>query len=317
MNKPISFILFQGMSYSMKLLVHFILCTLVLCVSLSAVHANADDKMSKAQDLVAQARVSLRSGQLKKAIQLFQQAHGFVPTTDYLFAIASIHSRIEGNCVQTIEAWEHFLRNCPDCSRKAKGEKQIKFHKKFCQVTINVDSDPSGADVKFDEQFIGKTPISFRTIAGKHTIQWTLDGHHPFESEVILLKGRELVVKRVTLIPINEIKVTPVISAVTPSEDPKKSTVDVTAATLVAPEKNNTTEWILISAGGVLTTLGVVSVILAYSELDAIQNASTDEEYERLVVTSSRGIILKNQLGYSAIGVGLGLLSYGLFKFEF
>ena len=295
----------------MKIIVYFIISVLVVCSSLSTVYANQEDKMTKAQELVAKARVSLRSGQLKKAIKLFKQAHKYVPTSDYLFAIASIHSRIEGNCLQTIDAWEQFLRSCPDCSRKSKGEKQIKFHKKYCQVTINVDSDPSGADVTFDDLFIGKTPISFRTIAGKHFIKWTLDNHHPYESEVILLKGRDLAVKRATLIPINTVPKDPLIPemGIKPAKELKAT------STVTSSSNDGQRELIFMSTGGVLTVLGVVSLALAHSEIDALNNAGSPEEYQRLEIGSNYG--LKQGLGYASIGVGLGLLSYGLLKFEF
>ena len=293
----------------MKTIAYFILFALMISSSLSTVHANTEDKMTKAQELVAKARISLRTGQLKKAIKLFKQAHKYVPTSDYLFAIASIHSRIEGNCVQTIDAWEQFLRSCSDCSRKSKGEKQIKFHKKYCQVTINVDSTPSGADVNFDDLFIGKTPISFRTIAGKHFIKWSLDNHHPYESEVILLKGRDLAIKRATLIPITEAKKAP------PAETAKPATkilkTDVTNPVKVGQQK----EWVFLSSGGVIALLGAISLISAHSEIDALNNAGSPEEYQRLEIGSTYG--LKQGLGYTSIGVGLGLLSYGLFKFEF
>ena len=283
--------------------------------SLSTVHANTEDKMTKAQELVAKARVSLRTGQLKNAIKLFKQAHKYVPTSDYLFAIASIHSRIEGNCVQTIDAWEQFLRSCSDCSRKSKGEKQIKFHKKYCQVTINVDSTPSGADVTFDDLFIGKTPISFRTIAGKHFIKWSLDNHHPYESEVILLKGRDLAIKRATLIPMTEAKDAVLLKASYPAEKVRSAAkpVKTDAATPVKASQQN--EWIFLSSGGAIALLGALSLISAHSEINALNNAGSPEEYQRLEIGSTYG--LKQGLGYTSVGVGLGLLSYGLFKFEF
>lgn len=300
----------------MKIIAYFVVSALMVCSSLSTVYANQEDKMTKAQELVAKARVSLRSGQLKKAIKLFKQAHKYVPTSDYLFAIASIHSRIEGNCLQTIDAWEQFLRSCPDCSRKSKGEKQIKFHKKYCQVTINVDSDPSGADVTFDDLFIGKTPISFRTIAGKHFIKWTLDKHHPYESEVILLKGRELAVKRATLIPINAVPKDPLIPEMGTKPAPAKPVQELKATSTSSSSANDgQRELIFMSTGGALTVLGIVSLALAHSEIDALNNAGSPEEYQRLEIGSNYA--LKQGLGYTSIGLGLGLLSYGLLKFEF
>ena len=282
----------------------------MLPMGLSFAQTENEENMTKAQELVAVARTSLREGKLKQAISFYQKAYEYVPIADYLFAIASIHSRIEGNCSQTIEAWGVFLKNCKDCTQKAKGNKQAKFHKKHCQVTINVDSDPSGAEVFFDKELMGKTPISFQTIAGKHQIKWSLDQHHPFESEVILLKGRDLAIKRATLIPFKQKKVQNPVSL---SKSSVSNAVSTTNQTLT--KKDHSTKMILLSSGGVLTAIGIASIILAYSEVDELNNANSPDEYRQL--ESSSSYQLKQGLGYTSIGLGLGLVSYSLLRFEF
>ena len=274
-------------------------------------YANTDEEMNQAQELVAKARQSLRQGQLRRAVELFEEANQRVPTPDYLFAIASIHSRIEGNCVKTIKSWERFLSDCKTCSRRAKGLMQLEVHQKLCQVMINIQSTPSGAEVSFDGQRIGTTPVSFPTLAGTHQLTWTLKDHHPHESEVVLLKGNELAVKHVKLIPVS---LQSHASQRAASPPPKSANLAVNREA-IRPYKDGQYKWALVATSGIITSLGVISVLLAHSEVNDLNNAGSETEFERLERDASYQ--LKQGFGYAGVGIGLGLLSYSLLRYEF
>ena len=64
-----------------------------------------------------------------------------------------------------------------------------------------------------------------------------------------------------------------------------------------------------------ITAIGVAGVFLGHFEVEALNNASSDQEFASLERDSSYR--LKQGMGYTGIGVGLGLLTYGLFRLEF
>ena len=294
----------------MRKVISLIALALTIFATPHFAHASTDEEMNKAQELVAKARESLRQGQLSRAVAFFEAANQRVPTSDYLFAIASIHSRIEGHCIKTIKAGERFLNDCSSCSRRTKGLNQLEVHKKLCKVMINVKSTPSGAEVTFDGQRIGTTPVSLPTIAGKHQLTWTLKDHHPHESEVVLLKGNDLVVKHVKLIPVSLQAKTPQRAAL-----PPKSTDLALKREAIKSRPEGQYKWALVAASGIITSLGVVSVLLAHSEVGDLNNAGNDAEFERL--ERNANYPLKQGLGYAGVGIGLGLLSYSLLRYEF
>ena len=294
----------------MRKVIHWVLICLFASSTSRSAHADAQDQMIQAQELIAKARERLRQGELRGAIALYEEANRIVPTPDYLFAIASIHSRIEGNCMDTIKAWTSFVQSCRACSRRAKGLKKMERHQKLCKVMINIKSTPSGADVSFDDQVIGTTPVSLPTIAGKHKVKWSLAEYHPHESEIILLKGSELTVKRVTLIPIDKSAQESLMA----TKRPPPSTTNALTQRVVERDHNQG-KWTWLATSGVITSLGVVGILLAYSEVDQMNNAESDLDFERLERDSSYK--LKQGLGYAGVGIGLGILSYSLLRFEF
>ena len=296
----------------MRKLAYLIFISLITLTSVSGVYADSEEQVERVQELVAQARQSLRQGDLKEAIRFYEEANREIPTPDYLFAIASLHGRIEGHCMETMRSWEIFLRECKACPRRAKGLKKLELHQKLCKVVINIKSSPSGAEISFDDQLIGQTPLSFHTVAGKHRLKWTLNGYHPHSSEVILLKGGGLAVKEAKLIPLNQSKAKESLASSTP---PQPSSSEVLTASVVKSEREHQPEWPLLITGGVIASLGVAGVILAHSDIDEMNNASSAAEFAKLERSSTYQ--LKQGLGYTGIGIGVGLISYSLLQFKF
>ncbi|HEX7022533.1 MAG TPA: PEGA domain-containing protein [Trueperaceae bacterium] len=50
--------------------------------------------------------------------------------------------------------------------------------------TIDINSNPSGATVYVDEQFVGYTPVTYGTTSGTHTIRVERSGYSPFQTQV-------------------------------------------------------------------------------------------------------------------------------------
>lgn len=51
-------------------------------------------------------------------------------------------------------------------------------------ATLNVDSQPRGAEVSVDGEFVGYTPTSYGTRPGRHDVRITRDGYEPFQTTV-------------------------------------------------------------------------------------------------------------------------------------
>ena len=117
-------------------------------------------------------------------------------------------------------------------------------------------------------------------------------------------------VKHVKLIPVSLQAKTPQRAAL-----PPKSTDLALKREAIKSRPEGQYKWALVAASGIITSLGVVSVLLAHSEVGDLNNAGNDAEFERL--ERNANYQLKQGLGYAGVGIGLGLLSYSLLRYEF
>ncbi|MFK7985184.1 MAG: protein kinase [Sandaracinaceae bacterium] len=70
--------------------------------------------------------------------------------------------------------------------------------------SVMIESDPPGATIQFgDREDAGETPLELGMIEpGRHTVRLTLEGHRPFEGEVVVLAGgRATLVGELSRIP--------------------------------------------------------------------------------------------------------------------
>ena len=58
--------------------------------------------------------------------------------------------------------------------------------------TLSINSQPSGADVYVDGQFVGTTPLRFGTRSGNHTVRLELAGYPAYTTQVTLGAGQTL-----------------------------------------------------------------------------------------------------------------------------
>ncbi len=58
--------------------------------------------------------------------------------------------------------------------------------------TLNITSNPSGAEAYVDGQFVGTTPVRFGTRAGPHTVRLEKSGYAPYSTDVTLEGGQSL-----------------------------------------------------------------------------------------------------------------------------
>ena len=58
--------------------------------------------------------------------------------------------------------------------------------------TVNVSSNPSGADVSVDGEFVGNTPAALKILEGKHTVTVKLPGYKDWSREITVQSGSEV-----------------------------------------------------------------------------------------------------------------------------
>ena len=58
--------------------------------------------------------------------------------------------------------------------------------------TLEITSDPTGADAYVDDQFVGTTPVRFGTRSGSHRVRLELDGYRSYTESVTVSSGETL-----------------------------------------------------------------------------------------------------------------------------
>ena len=58
--------------------------------------------------------------------------------------------------------------------------------------TVNVSSNPSGADVSLDGEFVGNCPSTLKMLPGKHTVTVKLAGYKDWSKEITIQTGSEV-----------------------------------------------------------------------------------------------------------------------------
>ena len=289
------------------------------------------ESLERAQELVVQAREAASRGAYQESIKLFKAAQDLLPSPDNLFAIASIFERIEGACQQALEAWDRFEKICADCTLRDKGLERIMSLKSQCSVKLTIDSKPIGAQVTFDGEGRGVTPITIPSVAGRHTLTLHLEGFHPVKESIILLKGSQVDVKSVVLNPLEKRNETasPVSSSPTALKDQalinqgEGGTPQQSNRSLYAPiedlqarqNKDHTAAIVMVSSGVLLSALGVWSYLSAVEEANEINRAKTSSELE--AASQNSNVATKEALGYAGLGLGVGLGAFGIIKLTF
>jgi hypothetical protein len=62
----------------------------------------------------------------------------------------------------------------------------------MAEGTVNVTSNPDGADVYVDGQFVGNCPAVLKLKPGKHTVSVNLSGHRDWSREITVESGSEV-----------------------------------------------------------------------------------------------------------------------------
>jgi PEGA domain-containing protein len=58
--------------------------------------------------------------------------------------------------------------------------------------TVNVSSNPTGADVLLDGDFVGNTPVTLKIVEGKHTITVKMSGEKDWSRDITVEPGSEV-----------------------------------------------------------------------------------------------------------------------------
>ena len=67
------------------------------------------------------------------------------------------------------------------------------------RVTVECFSEPSGADILIDGEFVGNTPSILKVPTGNHRLEMQLSNHRPYSQPLNLAPGAGILTIRVTL----------------------------------------------------------------------------------------------------------------------
>jgi PEGA domain-containing protein len=79
-----------------------------------------------------------------------------------------------------------------DKTAKETGNKSESKPTETAKGTINVSSNPTGADVLVDGEFVGNSPASLKLTAGKHAVAVKMSGYKDWSKEITVQSGSEV-----------------------------------------------------------------------------------------------------------------------------
>lgn len=148
-------------------------------------------------DLKAKAAVALGKRDYKAALVHLEAAYALDPQPDLSANIGFVQYNL-GRYPKAAAAFERFLNTEPP-PPPAKAERAQSLLDRIKPV-IKLRSDPLGATVDGPKGMLGRTPVTLRLLAGKHSLKLTKPGFAPLKLEFEVREGRSDTILR-TLIP--------------------------------------------------------------------------------------------------------------------
>ena len=137
------------------------------------------------------AKTAYKAGQYEAAAKHFRQAFDFSPRGSLLYNIGFCYEKA-GLTAEAIRFYQRFIDAVPDSPKRAALQEKVGQLKKKLDTryrTVQVSSTPAGAHVFVNDRAsgsMGKTPISFQLMPGKHKIIVDLKDHESDAKEVVL-----------------------------------------------------------------------------------------------------------------------------------
>ncbi len=183
---------------------HLVIVGLALSI-VSSVWAQAEPGREGAEDQTREeARTEFERGlelvaveDYPGALAAFEKAYGLFPTAGSLFNIGICHKALF-QYVEADETCEKFLAETDEESHGEMTEQASAAREEMKKLVaaITLEGAPGGAEVRIGGKLVGTTPLksSLAVNPGSHVIGMSREGFEPFELELTVTSGREVVV---------------------------------------------------------------------------------------------------------------------------
>ncbi len=250
----------------------------------------------------------LRRGALCEGIGALKHAHSLVPDPGYLFNVALAYDKWTDHCVETIGAFEAYLRICPACAFSDAAREKLSQAQRRCRGTVTVATEPAGLKVVVDGVLLGLSPRTSTMTPGRHVLEVGM-GQRPPIRRRFFVEPQEQRTLSIVVGP-GDPK-----SAPTPSP----SAEGLTARAESAEPPNRTPMWISFGIGGAGLVTGAIFYGLALGD-----RATLVDRREQAIAGEIPGTALEPVdarlrrhrfftwagFGVATVGVATGLILY-------
>ena len=246
---------------------------LLLVIAIPASPMRAETDVERAKALAERAVEEGRSGDMRKALALFEAAYALDPAPTLLYNIGRVRERL-GDLDGAREALQDLLKLEIDEALRAKARAALDQVLKAWYGHVQVQTPAVGARVEIDGQPVAKTPMieSVRVAPGRHTVRLVPVGGEPISRGVKVAAGATIVLDmslaaRPDLLPVTGGPVDPTRPAHGP-RSPARAANDLSGRldpTAKASPSDRTVMWVLIGAGAAVVTAGAVTAAVLLS----------------------------------------------------
>ena len=181
-------------------------CIIVLFGGSSAVAQSEPSAQDQARVLVEEAGEEFQAGRYDEAAILFQRAYNLDPHPVILFNLARAHQEM-GDLPTALQLFESLVAMNPSgraldaaqsriadirdsLTRQGYDPDTVSALEYVPRGEVRIESDPLGAAVFLDNEFVGITPYEGQLLrSGEASLRLELEGYHPISAEIAIPVG--------------------------------------------------------------------------------------------------------------------------------
>ena len=265
-------------------------------------------RKERAAELSAEATELFQKELYNSAVELFIKAYEVDPQLVYVYNIAVCYERL-GDSDNCVDSYEKYLSQYAAENDGASPEDVVDVRNSIAKcrlgakVQITIESEPPGASIAIDQHttIVGQTPLTLRQDAGTYTFYVDLPGHQPIKRKVEVRTGEPVRL----LFTMEKVQRTGTITV----------RANITGATIFVDGRNiGLTPYndpIRVDEGAHQITLKKDDYTV-YSEEFEVAAGDAQTLYAELWLRDPP-TTWKGYLGWTAMGIGAGLVTGGFF----
>ena len=179
--------LFHENSPSQSITQSLILLMITLCGAPSILIAKTDDSVEIAQKNIQRGIELIKSKDYKNAAIALDTSYRASPSLEVLHLLGRLYDKQPLECRRSLSSWRLMQRSCDEgCALREESLNKLKTAQDECEGSIDLTSDPSGAEVFIDQQPVGATPIKLKVTGGQVQLKVYISGFKMEETTIHL-----------------------------------------------------------------------------------------------------------------------------------